>query len=277
MSTNSSPPTRTVADWFNAMSTSYAHSTGNTTSTLLTLALSSYLPSTFLTPSTILHDNACGPGTATIAAVTHSGAEPARVEATDTSPGMIAAAQHTIKAAGWERVTATVMDSQALEFGDATFTASITNFSTTNMSDPSLMFSEVARTLQSGGTGLWLGWKRFTVAEMVHEAQRAVKGDGVELMKVPKAEWMGEGVIAKGVRKAGLRGVEQREVSFVVKGEEMEGLRGFMLGGFTKEARSGWTEEELGAWEGKVDEALGREVERFGGVRMEAWVVWGTK
>ena len=147
-----------------------------------------YKRQTFLPPTTILHDNACGPGTATIAAITHLGAEPARVEATDTSPGMIAAAQHTITAAGWERVTATVMDSQALEFEDETFSASITNFSTTNMADPTLMFAEVARTLQSGGTGLWLGWKRFTVAEMVHEAQRAVKGEGVELMKVPKAE-----------------------------------------------------------------------------------------
>jgi len=68
---------------------------------------------------------------------------------------MISGFQHTISAANWQRVNATLMDSLDLKFNDNTFTTTITNFSTTNVQDPPKMFAEVFRTLQPDGLAMF--------------------------------------------------------------------------------------------------------------------------
>ncbi|GAB7338376.1 hypothetical protein MBLNU457_4676t1 [Dothideomycetes sp. NU457] len=189
---------------------------------------------------------------------------------------MINGFQHTISAAKWQRVKATLMDSLDLKFDDNTFTTSITNFSTTNVQNPPKMFAEVHRTLQPDGLAMFLQWKRFTVADMILEAQRSIRSD-VTLMKVPKVEYMQYGHILSSIKNAGFRHTEQRCLDVLVTGEQLEGLREFMLGGFTKEARSELTEEEQARWPSAIDEAIQREVSKNGGVKMEAWVVTGRK
>jgi hypothetical protein len=98
-------------------------------------------------------------------------------------------------------------------------------------------------------------------------------------MTLPRPEFLEEGVLAGMVVEAGFEEGKVRVLrkSVVVGGEDLEGLRGVLLGGFTKPARTGWSEEEEGRWEGVVEEVLREEVEAQGGVVFEAWVVLARK
>jgi len=96
-------------------------------------------------------------------------------------------------------------------------------------------------------------------------------------MKVPKAEYMQDGSMLSRIENAGFKKTEQRCLDVLVTGEQLKGLREFMLGGFTKEARSGLTDEEQARWPSAIDEAIKRDVSKNGGVKMEAWLVIGRK
>ncbi|PSK34546.1 hypothetical protein B9Z65_8872 [Elsinoe australis] len=270
------PPRRSTAKWFNQLAGGYARQTGNSTKTAVTQALQLPHISRNITTSTILHDNACGPGTASLAVIEHLGQEPARIEGTDSSEGMVDAFKHTIAAADWQNVNVTVMASENMHLPDNTFTTSITNISMTNFADGSQVLREVRRTLKPRGLAVVVQWKQFTVAEIIHNAQRTIKPDAV-LMSVPGVEWMADGYIKARFEDTGFADVRQTTVDVVVSGEDIQGLREFMLGNFTAEARAGWSKDEEGRWEAEIDKEISRQVARHGGVKMMAWVVTGKK
>lgn len=170
------------------------------------------------------------------------------------------------------------MDSLNLKFADGTFTTSICNISVANFTEPPKALREVHRTLQRDGLAIVTVWKRFTVADLIHTAQRAVRPDA-ELMKIPKAELMQEGYLRDMMVGAGFEQdrVEQRVVSTTVTGEDVEGLREFMLGGFTAPAREDWTREEQEKWPCVINQAIEEEMAMHGGIKMDAWVVYARK
>ena len=114
------------------------------------------------------------------------------------------------------------------------------------------------------------------MADMIHKAQRLIRSDAV-LMRVPKEEYMQDGFIHEKMKEAGFRETKQMTFNTLVTGEELEGLRTFMLGDFTREARQGWSDEEQAKWPAAIDSAIKDEVSKDGGVVMEAWVVTGQK
>ncbi|KAL9619839.1 MAG: hypothetical protein Q9160_005579 [Pyrenula sp. 1 TL-2023] len=275
---SSNPPGRTFQEYFNTLASTYARSTGNSTYKLLSTYLSQTNPP-IVDINSIINDNACGPGTATSAIIAYlRGQEPARIEATDSNPAMVDAAKALIAGRGWKNVRASNEDSHGLGFEDGTFTVSVSNVNANTYEDAGGCLREMYRTLKPGGVVVVSMWKRFGFAELLNGAQRRVsEGRGMELIRVPREEFMGEGYLEGRVREAGFRDVGVEVVRVVSEGEEVEGLREFMVGEFTRVARERWTEREREEWPGVVEGVFREEVERNGGVGFEAWVVTGRK
>ena len=135
---------------------------------------------------------------------------------------------------------------------------------------------EMLRTLKPEGRAIITTWKHFAAAELIHAAQEMVQVDS-EPMKVPNAEFMEEGYLLNMVVDAGFKEVKEHEVSVLCKDHEIEGIRGFILGDFTRVVREKWTHEEKAKWPHAVDRAIQAHVARHTGVRFEAWVVTGVK
>lgn len=267
-----------IPGYFSALAASYARHTGNTTLTVLDILLRKYIntsPSR-ISAASILHDNAAGPGTATAALLGH-GVFPAKVLVSDNNPGMITAARDSFPSVS-SVVTYEGLDSQDLStIPDARFSHSITNFSIFAFNDPVKAVREIYRTLHPGGLAVVTCWRRFGVGEVIHAAQELVRPD---LPKMPTVgpEFLEEGMLARVVAEGGFEDMQDVSQELLVReGENMDGLRDFMLSPFTERAREGWTAEEEGRWEDAVDRALREEVRRFGGVKFEAWAVLATK
>jgi hypothetical protein len=59
------------------------------------------------------------------------------------------------------------------------------------------------------------------------------------------------------------------------KGEDVQGMKEFMLADFSMATR-GWSEEQQ-RWHVAVEEAIRREVEEYGGIKFEAWTIIARK
>ena len=111
----------------------------------------------------------------------------------------------------------------------------------------------------------------------MHAAQKRIKGDAAQLMKQPNTQWTDEGYLSEKMVEAGWK--RDRVTVFTtrveVSGNDLEGLRGFMCGDFTRIARDGWTEDEKGRWQEAIDEAIEDVKIKEGteGLPVEAWVV----
>ena len=65
-------------------------------------------------------------------------------------------------------ITSKVMNSQELDFPDAYFTHSITNFSIFNFQDALAGVREIHRTLKPSGQAVITTWERFGIGEVIH-------------------------------------------------------------------------------------------------------------
>lgn len=59
--------------------------------------------------------------------------------------------------------------------------------------------------------------------------------------------------------------------------ENIAGLIMLMSGPMMSKAREGYTEEEEARWVGSVSQSVKEEVEQFGGIRFEAYILLATK
>lgn len=224
----------------------------------------------------IIHDDAAGPGTATIAAMSILKQEPAKIVVTDFTQGMIDNIQSRINQEQWQNITASVMDSHELGFADDTFTLTICNVSTSTFKDPFKCVQEMLRTLQPGGVCINSQWKRFTVKDIIHKAQISIRSDS-KLFNMPRAEFLDDGVLRDLMLEAGFAKADQYVETTIIRDDAIEGLREFMGGNFTASARSGWTEEEAAKWPAAIDVAIEEEKASYGGIKMEAWMVVARK
>ncbi|GAB1315507.1 S-adenosyl-L-methionine-dependent methyltransferase [Madurella fahalii] len=266
------------AKFFSSLAATYAKQTGNSTRDIFVSSLDAITSLHPITPSSRIHDNAAGPGTAaSVLASTFPAASLPEIVITDSVPAMVSAARDAFASLS-PAVTAQEMDSHALAFPDAHFTHSLLNFSVFAMADPPRCLREMHRTLRPGGVAAVLTWRRFAAGALVRAAQAMVRPD-LPPMHIPHEEMMAEGVLSKLVVEAGFaeEGVQVLEKRVVVKGEDLEGLRGFLVGENMLLARKGWTEEEERRWPEVVEKVVRDEVEAEGGVLFEAWVVLARK
>ena len=279
MSTSSATPGRSpelTQKYFSALAPTYDEHTGNTTRRLL----SNFLSTTNLkfSSTSLVHDNACGNGTATDCILEWCQGRaifPPTVIATDFNSPMIEAMAARVKARGiGEKVTAEVMDSQKLVLPSETFTHVVCNFSIFTFAKPLVCLAQVHRVLKPNGLALVSCWKRFGVGEVMKKAKEIVTGESVGKLGLGE-EFEDEGYLAKMVDEAGFESGKIRAfpIEDVIKGGELEGVKEFMMGPFSSMVRQGLTEEQDGKWKDAVSQALEEEVGKHGGIKMEAWFV----
>lgn len=100
-------------------------------------------------------------------------------------------------------------------------------------------------------------------------------------MPIPGPHFCREGVLQRVVEEGGFVGenvtVTVTDKVLVVDGdEEIAGLTAFMSGPMMAKAREGYTEEEA-RWGESVGHSVRKGVEKFGGIRFEAYVLLATK
>ncbi|KAI8403037.1 hypothetical protein FOFC_16468 [Fusarium oxysporum] len=267
------------SSYFSAFAANYLQQTGRSTYRVLDLAFDSIQATRPITKGSVVHDNAAGPGIAALVLVDRLAADDVpQILVTDNVPPMVQAAKDSFTS--FPQIEAKVLDSQNLEgIPDEHFTHSILNFSVYTLADPVKGVKEIYRTLQPDGLAAISCWKRFGVGKLIHAAQALVRPD-LPPLKIPHPEFFEPGVLEKTTIEAGFDSskFELVEDSIIVSGPELEdGLKKFMLGDLMRPARAGYTNEEEKRWPEAVDEVLKKEVESYGGVKFESWVLLAQK
>ncbi|KAF2092957.1 S-adenosyl-L-methionine-dependent methyltransferase [Rhizodiscina lignyota] len=160
-----------------------------------------YLPP--VTPSSIVHDNACGPGIVTGELITQglsAGQTPPKIYATDLSPQMIDVVRNRIATVeGWKEVEAFVCDGKDLSgLDDAIFTHSITNFGIFGHGT-----NAIYRTLKPGGTALVTTFKVQPVLLLAREVRKAINSDLSSFPPGFNDEWGTEGWLRRQFEEGG--------------------------------------------------------------------------
>ncbi|KAI1310302.1 hypothetical protein F5Y03DRAFT_392239 [Xylaria venustula] len=99
-------------------------------------------------------------------------------------------------------------------------------------------------------------------------------------MPTPNPQFYEEGVLQKVVEESGFSKEKITVVDKVlpVTGDEnIAGLAMLMSGPMMSKARDGYTEDEQAKWTEAVNQSIKEEVEQFGGIRFEAYVLLATK
>jgi len=136
-----------------------------------------------LTPNSVIHDNAAGPGIITGGILRlpqfSQGSFPT-IHATDYSPAMIRALEARAVRDGWPNsvVKAQVMNSMDLStFADNTFTHTYMAAAIFLIPDPTQAIAEIKRTLRPGGVGLVTSFEKHGFVQVFQDAQKAIRPD----------------------------------------------------------------------------------------------------
>ena len=232
-----------------------------------------------ITTSSIVHDNACGPGIITSEIVTQAskaGVEPPTIYATDFTKGMIDALQSTIDAGDLKTVTAQVMDGSDLsQFEDDKFTHSITNFGIFAFPDAVAGSKHIYRTLKPGGVAVITTWKHpgniFFINKVLQEL-----APGLEEW-FPLREWTEEAKLRVIIEEGGF---EKDNVDIIEKGTlwsiaDFEATVELFDGPFWHHSKSGLNEEQKAGWLDAVRKVL--KARNGKGIDMIAWVAVARK
>lgn len=227
-----------------------------------------------ITSSSIIHDNACGPGIITVEIVaqfTKADIKPPTIFATDFNKGMVDVLQGMIDANNLKSVTAQEMDGSDLSaFENDKFTHSITNFGIFAFPDAVAGVKHIHRTLKPGGVAAVTTWKRpgniFFINEVLQE------------LAPGREEWF---PIRKWIEEATLRdvlvqgGFAKGQIEIVERGtvwniDDIEGAVELFNSPFWDQAKAGLNEEQKAGWTDAVRELL--KAREGKGIDMVAWV-----
>jgi ubiquinone/menaquinone biosynthesis C-methylase UbiE len=234
-----------------------------------------------ITASSVVHDNACGPGITTIDIISEAaknGTQPPIIHATDFSQGMISQIQSVIDEKKLKNVTAQVMDGSDLSaFGDEMFSHSITNFGIFMFPDPVAGAAHIHRTLKPGGIAAITTWKAPGNIFFINEILQALSPGHPVWLPMGVDDWFKEDHLRNILEKGGFA---KENVEFLTKEvawriDDLEQTVELMNGRFFDMAKEGLSEEQKGRWAEVVREKL---VERNGKpINMVAWVALAKK
>jgi ubiquinone/menaquinone biosynthesis C-methylase UbiE len=236
-----------------------------------------------ITPTSIIHDNACGTGLVTFEILSRfpPGPNVARptIYATDISEGMISSLQGLLASRSdlTSSIHVSVQDAMSLSpFSSETFTHSIMNFALSFVPDATCAAREIFRTLKTGGTMAVTTWHMNGLVDLIHRTQKTIRPDlperGFHLQ-----EWVEEGKLRTTLEQAGF---EPSKIRIEAKEENswpVETVMKVMMSDFTVGARNGLTDEEKERWGEVAWECLLESEKNSGMVRTVAWVAVAKK
>ncbi|GAP91163.1 putative methyltransferase type 11 protein [Rosellinia necatrix] len=273
-----------LPDYFSKFAGIYVRQTGHSTLNILADVIAEHVQTSAhpVGPNSVVHDTAAGPGIGAAALVASLPADqlPRELLVSDNVAMMVSAARESLVASPLPRVDCEELDSQHLSsLPDDHFTHSIDNFSIFAFVRPADAVRETYRTLRPGGLAVVTCWRRFAPMFIVHAAQKKIRPD-LPLMPTPSPEFYEEGVLQKVVEEGGFaKGniTVVDKVLVVADDENIAGLTMLMSGPMMSKARDGYTKEEEARWAESVGQSVKEEVEQFGGIRFEAYVLLATK
>lgn len=277
-------PQLPLPDYFSKFASIYVRQTGQSTLNILANVIAGNVQKSGnpIGSDSVVHDTAAGPGIGAAALVATLPKEqlPKEVLVSDNAAMMVSAAKESLVSTALPQVNCKELDSQDLaSVPDNYFTHSIDNFSIFTFVRPVDAVRETYRTLRPGGLAVVTCWRRFAPMFIVHNAQKRIRPD-LPLMPTPSPEFYEDGVLQKVVEEAGFakEKITMGEATLVVDGaENIAGLTTLMSGPMMAKARSGYTEEEAARWADSVGQAVKEEVEQFGGIRFEAYILLAIK
>ncbi|KAI0594484.1 S-adenosyl-L-methionine-dependent methyltransferase [Biscogniauxia sp. FL1348] len=273
-----------LPDYFSKFAANYVRQTGHSTLNILADIITENVQTSAnpIGPDSVVHDTAAGPGIGAAALVSRLPQDqlPKEVLVSDNVAMMVSAARESLVASPLPHVECKELDSQDLaSVPDNYFTHSIDNFSIFTFIRPVDAIRETYRTLRLGGLAVVTCWRRFAPMFIVHGAQKKIRPD-LPLMPTPSPEFYEEGVLQKVVEEGGFakdRITMVDKVLVVTDAENIAGLTMLMSGPMMSKAREGYTPEEEARWVESVNQSVKEEIEQFGGIRFEAYVLLATK
>lgn len=277
-------PRLPLPDYFSKFASVYVRQTGQATLNILASVITDTVQKSAnpIGPDSVVHDTAAGPGigAAALVATLPKQQLPKEVLVSDNNAMMVAAAQDSLVSTPLPRVDCKELDSQDLSsVADDYFTHSIDNFSIFTFVRAVRAVRETYRTLRPGGLAVVTCWRRFAPMFIVQNAQRRIRPD-LPLMPTPGPEFYEEGVLQKRVEEAGFsrEKITLDEKVLVVEDEEnIAGLTALMSGPMMAKAREGYTAEEEARWVESVTQSVKEEIDQFGGIRFEGYILLATK
>lgn len=249
------------------------------------LALSSAGPfPTPITTSSVIHDNASGPGVLTtellklseFASASDAAGVP-KIHCTDIHPAMI----RVLEAKGLGEkygVEGTVMDSQALQFPDNMFTHSFTNLSIFALPDPVKGAKEIYRTLKPGGIALVDSLKRTGWLVPFQNAAKRVRPQE-ETWKGLLPEWEAPGHLQKIMEAGGFTSDQVQVETFAApfKMKNFVQKQPEIIAMASKTLTQEYSAEEVKRFNEALKEELEAESERNTTVEMVLWIAIAKK
>lgn len=273
--------------YFGELAPRYNVLTGNATQDMFAKSLESIKLE--LSSSSVIHDNAAGPGTATevlLQQASRLGVKPSII-ATDYAQGMVTALETLKHCWPSSNIQTKLVNSDNLScFEDNFFTHSINNFSLFTISNPIQALKETRRTLEPTGIAIVIVWKQFAVESILATAQDFIKGDGYSkehAVPINGPQYFQEGVVAKQLIEAGFdeAAINTSVIEHILSpGEKWrwDGLYGFLTtSSIASSSTRGWTNEEVATWPEAVKQAMSAELQKHGGLRFEAWATVAVK
>ncbi|KAH8817289.1 S-adenosyl-L-methionine-dependent methyltransferase [Xylogone sp. PMI_703] len=275
--------------YFALLAPEYDALTGNTTRNIFLQALEIlHLP---ISSDSVIHDNAAGPGTATVSLIDwwkqtgHSEDAVPTIVVTDYTKTMIDVFEKLLQekqaSGSWKTVKAQVMNSHSLAFPDNTFDFVFCNISIANFEHPQTALQEIYRTLKPNGKAVITNWKTFGFATVIGQARKKLKGpEGLGPPPIAGAEFMKEGYIATVLQDVGWPSgkIETHKLTEIVKeGPDMDGAMKFFTGPYLGPVKVIFSPDEDKQWLETVRQVVEEEKVKHGGIFGEAWVVVAQK
>ncbi|KAK4221124.1 S-adenosyl-L-methionine-dependent methyltransferase [Podospora fimiseda] len=192
-------------DTFNHWAAIYEQSTGGVTRKVATHLISHYLRDAPLTSSSIILDNAAGPGIVTSEILKTNPPDGTKIHVIDASPAMIDIAHELYPPTSYPSITCAVMPGEQLSFPDETFTHSITNIGILVFQDGQKGAKEIYRTLKKGeGRAIITSWSHIGFAKPLAEASLAVRPEEGTPFRLPiDPVWLDPQYLEVTMREAG--------------------------------------------------------------------------
>ena len=235
-----------------------------------------------ITSTSIVHDNASGPGTVTSVIMAQSKAANTKapdIQVTDKDPAMLQYFQKVTEDEGWQdNVTAEIMDSQALSFADETFTHSISNFVIFALPDPVKATKDIHRTLQPSGTAILTSWRNSRVFKILQAARHSVRPDlppfATALYQWEAPEKLPEVLTAGGFKA---KNIQLTDFEVTAAWHNADALRDAFRTDLAELAKVGFTAEDRKKWDDAVWNILTDDERTNHHLKLIAWIAVAKK